>query len=348
MQWSFVFTPTLFQFVLPQMMYGGAPRKWWPAPVQVKKWAGKGEPKRRPRPQSSPAWPGKGKGKAEPTAPSASCPRNAECEEPPKGVWAERAGESFVQTRVAELETELKTQTRAASWPATKKTWARAPPCPASTMEKEDPSVAGQQGEASKDDGNSASSSTQEPKPKQPTYEFREINNAATKRAKKMADDIHGHAKQAVENASPVVRPKAELDIGDRLGWGGGEHSAKITKELFQEWKNKLSHPQKQHDKCREHQGRRRMLQADAWSQLVYRGRVGSAAEARPEPKFNSGQSVIQWWAPWMANAEQLPKHYNNKNRPSWFSAEILTYIGWKEDKMYCGVPHTGHFFAVY
>jgi hypothetical protein len=89
-------------------------------------------------------------------------------------------------------------------------------------------------------------------------------------------------------------------------------------------------------------------LQADVWSQLVHGRGVRSAAEARPEPKFHTGQSVIQWWASWMAEAQALPKQYNKNNRPSWFSAEITSYVGWKEDVMYCGVPHTGHFYAVF
>ena len=43
-----------------------------------------------------------------------------------------------------------------------------------------------------------------------------------------------------------------------------------------------------------------------------------------PDPKFRTGQSVLQWWSPWMKNAEETPPTYNKKNRPAWFSAEAL------------------------
>jgi len=43
-----------------------------------------------------------------------------------------------------------------------------------------------------------------------------------------------------------------------------------------------------------------------------------------PDPKFRTGQSVLQWWSPWMKNAEETPPTYNKKSRPAWFSAEAL------------------------
>ena len=47
---------------------------------------------------------------------------------------------------------------------------------------------------------------------------------------------------------------------------------------------------------------------------------------AIPEPKFKHGQSVLQWWSPWMKTAEETPTSFNGKNRPAWFSAEVTTY----------------------
>ena len=45
-----------------------------------------------------------------------------------------------------------------------------------------------------------------------------------------------------------------------------------------------------------------------------------------PPALFKCGQSVLQWWAPWMKDAEETPASYNKKNRPAWFSAEVCSY----------------------
>ena len=54
-----------------------------------------------------------------------------------------------------------------------------------------------------------------------------------------------------------------------------------------------------------------------------------STALAPSEPRFHAGQSVLQWWAGWMKSAKHPPKHYNKKNRPWWFSAEVLCDAGY-------------------
>ena len=57
-----------------------------------------------------------------------------------------------------------------------------------------------------------------------------------------------------------------------------------------------------------------------------------------PLPKFQPGQSCLQWWASWMKDAAEVPLTYNRKKqRPCWYSAEILTYLRYDAIK-YCGI----------
>ena len=50
---------------------------------------------------------------------------------------------------------------------------------------------------------------------------------------------------------------------------------------------------------------------------------VEKAAET-PRPRFQRGQSVHQWWAPWMDGAKETPSGIRKKSRPSWFSSEVF------------------------
>ena len=58
-------------------------------------------------------------------------------------------------------------------------------------------------------------------------------------------------------------------------------------------------------------------------------------------------QSVLQWWAPWMKDAEETPASYNKKNRPWWFSAEVTSYRGYGDIK-YAGQVTRDHQYNVY
>ena len=49
---------------------------------------------------------------------------------------------------------------------------------------------------------------------------------------------------------------------------------------------------------------------------------------AQSQPKFQNGESVIQWWASWMQTAKEAPKSYNKSNRPAWFKGEICNLLG--------------------
>ena len=66
-----------------------------------------------------------------------------------------------------------------------------------------------------------------------------------------------------------------------------------------------------------------------------------------PPALFKCGQSVLQWWAPWMKDAPETPPHYNRKNRPAWFSAEIASYCRYGDIK-YAGQTMRAHQYHVY
>ena len=70
-------------------------------------------------------------------------------------------------------------------------------------------------------------------------------------------------------------------------------------------------------------------------------------ATSIPKPRFRAGQSVLQWWAPWMKKADALPQNYNKKNRPAWFSAEICSYETYGSLK-YAGKITVGNIYNVY
>jgi hypothetical protein len=75
-----------------------------------------------------------------------------------------------------------------------------------------------------------------------------------------------------------------------------------------------------------------------------------AAGEAGRSPaKFATGQSVLQWWAMWFANCPfgEAPKQISKKKgRPSWYSAEIISYSG-RMDIIYAGVRTAGHTYMV-
>ena len=73
---------------------------------------------------------------------------------------------------------------------------------------------------------------------------------------------------------------------------------------------------------------------------------TASGVPAVPLPEFKTGQSVLQWWSPWMKDARETPKTYNKKSRLAWFSAEITIYKTY-ETMRYAGQESTGHTYNV-
>jgi hypothetical protein len=48
-----------------------------------------------------------------------------------------------------------------------------------------------------------------------------------------------------------------------------------------------------------------------------------------PQPLFVAGQSCIQCWATWFKTAQAPLRHHKAKNRPAWFSGEVLSREGY-------------------
>ena len=70
---------------------------------------------------------------------------------------------------------------------------------------------------------------------------------------------------------------------------------------------------------------------------------------SQPMPRrhlYKMGQSVHQWWAPWMAQAplDELPGTYAQRKRPSWFKAEVLAIMPEPMDIVYSGILWTSVF----
>ena len=67
-----------------------------------------------------------------------------------------------------------------------------------------------------------------------------------------------------------------------------------------------------------------------------------------PLQKLQTGQSCIVWWAKWMKNAKEVPKSYNTKSRPAWYSGEIVTYVRY-DSIQYCGIKQVPqHLYVIF
>jgi hypothetical protein len=70
---------------------------------------------------------------------------------------------------------------------------------------------------------------------------------------------------------------------------------------------------------------------------------------SRPAPQYRMGQSVLHFWASWMSGAAKLPSSISKKNRPKWYSAEILSPPTWREEgTVYGGCPAVGWSYKVF
>ena len=50
---------------------------------------------------------------------------------------------------------------------------------------------------------------------------------------------------------------------------------------------------------------------------------------SRPSLKYQFGQSVHHFWAPWMDDARESSLQQKEKARPKWYSAEIHSLLSW-------------------
>ena len=87
--------------------------------------------------------------------------------------------------------------------------------------------------------------------------------------------------------------------------------------------------------------------QIDSMHEQLRRFGAETLGVSIPMPKFRTGQSVLQWWAPGMKRAEVAPSTYNRGNRPAWFSAEVCSYKAY-ETIRYAGQETTGNTYNVY
>ena len=71
----------------------------------------------------------------------------------------------------------------------------------------------------------------------------------------------------------------------------------------------------------------------ESYETMVFGMQIVKDLGSQPLPRFQNGASVVQWWAPWMADAAVVLKTYNNlaasTRRPAWFKGEVLQHIGW-------------------
>jgi hypothetical protein len=78
-------------------------------------------------------------------------------------------------------------------------------------------------------------------------------------------------------------------------------------------------------------------------------GSSSSGMSTRPAPQYRMGQSVLHFWASWMSGATKLPRSISKKNRPRWYSAEILSPPTWREEgAVYGGCPAVGWGYKVF
>ena len=49
----------------------------------------------------------------------------------------------------------------------------------------------------------------------------------------------------------------------------------------------------------------------------------------RPDPLFQAGQAVHQWWATWMPGAAQPPSSIKKGMRPQWYTSSIMSPPEW-------------------
>ena len=72
------------------------------------------------------------------------------------------------------------------------------------------------------------------------------------------------------------------------------------------------------------------------------------ASRPSKEPRFCTGQSVLQWWANWFKTGEPRPRGKGKKGRPKWYSGEIVHPPVWAENTVYAGYTYPGWVYPAY
>ena len=76
--------------------------------------------------------------------------------------------------------------------------------------------------------------------------------------------------------------------------------------------------------------------------------KAGGTEQVQSSGRFNAGQSVLQWWSNWFANTSEPREHYKKKDRPRWYSGEILNPGHYVKDLPYAGALYTGIAYVVH
>ena len=70
----------------------------------------------------------------------------------------------------------------------------------------------------------------------------------------------------------------------------------------------------------------------------------------RPPPKFQPGQSVLQWWSNkfHLATDATVQLRCARKSRPAWYSGEVTMPGVWADGVVYASMPFTGWVYVVH
>ena len=162
--------------------------------------------------------------------------------------------------------------------------------------------------------------------------------------------------------AKPIANDKPNVCI---KGATKPPHLADAMDAAAHDWHVAQTKAIRQDLKGKTHMENKGMKREDHISHAVQRAEVNGAAAAalqesltelqakyeelqsvpsgrRADPLYSAGQFVLQWWSNWFSKGGDAPKQYNKKNRPSWFSGEVVSPAVFVEDYKYAGMLYTG------
>jgi hypothetical protein len=126
-------------------------------------------------------------------------------------------------------------------------------------------------------------------------------------------------------------------------------HPTEAQLEMMDIKKGRLSKAMRQIEKGFIFKERQRMKDEDRLSGQCESSSSSSGMPSRPAPKYMLGQSVLHFWASWMAEAKMPMHSFAKSQRPKWYSAEILSPPTWiAEGTLYAGFPAVGWGYKVF
>ena len=189
--------------------------------------------------------------------------------------------------------------------------------------------------------------------PHQQKYATSQLSDCSAGKGQGKSKTPRGTAGGAIIENTPTVQAKYPEPIEVLRQEGLDWHDAAKYQDDTKEYMSGLSCKQKKVFKGLAYAERKNMCREDSLScaNRIYDGggqRGIVPIDSIPLHKFQNGQSCIQWWAGWMKAAAEVPKSYNKKTRPAWFSAEISTYVRYDAIK-YCGIMQVPqHLYVIF